>query len=210
MRKPHARHKHRERIHPVYVVLGVFVVAVLLSGSMTALRHRTAASSPETHFTDSSRSGLQIMPASGGSLPSGCGDNTLNDECPCSLPWGGTTAYNTSVTAYSAPTVPYGSTCASISQTRSCGANSVLSGSYTYGSCSVQNCSSPPPAAPGSTGGYSLSAGYQHGLINLFSYNFCVSNTGSNTYFIPTKTATELQSFYNAIPRLTGVSQYAQ
>ncbi len=57
--------------------------------------------------------------------------------CPCSLPWGGTIASGSSVTAYAASSVPCGSSCSS--QTRTC-SNGSLSGSYTNYSCSVVAC----------------------------------------------------------------------
>lgn len=52
----------------------------------------------------------------------------------CSLPWGGTIASGDSVLAYSTASVPYGATCASESRTCTLG---VLSGSNTFGACSV-------------------------------------------------------------------------
>ena len=56
----------------------------------------------------------------------------------CSLPWGGTIQHGSGVTAYAAPSVSYGQSCAS--QWRSC-YDSSLDGSYTHPTCSVQ-----PPA----------------------------------------------------------------
>ena len=57
----------------------------------------------------------------------------------CALPWGGTIAHGAWVTAYSASSVVCGSTCASVSQTRTCN-NGVLSGTYTNQNCSVAAC----------------------------------------------------------------------
>ncbi|GEM_PF-1808847 len=54
----------------------------------------------------------------------------------CTLPWGGTLASGSSVTAYQFPSVTSPTTCASVSQTRTC-TNGTLSGSYTNQSCSV-------------------------------------------------------------------------
>ena len=59
---------------------------------------------------------------------------TVNAPSNCALPWGGTLNHGSSVTAYQASTVPYGSSC--VSESRSC-ANGVLSGSYTNQSCAV-------------------------------------------------------------------------
>lgn len=54
----------------------------------------------------------------------------------CTLPWGGSIASGGTVAAYSSATVPYPSTCASISETRYC-TNGALSGHYMNQSCSV-------------------------------------------------------------------------
>ncbi|MFA6383333.1 MAG: hypothetical protein WCX17_02830 [Parcubacteria group bacterium] len=59
--------------------------------------------------------------------------------CSCNLPWGGTLANGSSVTAYQASSVPCGSSCSS--QTRTCNSG-VLSGSYTSQTCSVAGCTS--------------------------------------------------------------------
>jgi hypothetical protein len=55
----------------------------------------------------------------------------------CSLPWGGTLAHNSSVTAFSTASVPCGSSCTS--QSRTCN-NGTLSGSYSNQSCSAASC----------------------------------------------------------------------
>lgn len=52
----------------------------------------------------------------------------------CTAPWGGTMAHGDRVTAYSASSVPYGSTCRS--EEREC-SNGSLSGSYTQRACTV-------------------------------------------------------------------------
>ena len=56
----------------------------------------------------------------------------------CALPWGGTIGQGQSVTAYAARTVPFPQVCASIAQTRTCGATGVLNGSYVNQSCAVR------------------------------------------------------------------------
>lgn len=53
----------------------------------------------------------------------------------CTLPWGGTTAHNSTVTAYEASSVEHDHECHS--QTRTC-TNGVLSGSYQYQTCTEQ------------------------------------------------------------------------
>lgn len=64
----------------------------------------------------------------------------------CQLPWGGTIAHNTQVTAYQAPNVACGQTC--ISQVRSCN-DGALSGNFGHKSCTSETCTS--PVAKGST-----------------------------------------------------------
>ena len=54
----------------------------------------------------------------------------------CTLPWGGTIASGSSVTAYQTSSVVSPQSCSSVAQTRTC-TNGSLSGSYTYPSCSV-------------------------------------------------------------------------
>lgn len=74
----------------------------------------------------------------------------VSPPASCALPWGGTIAHGSGVTAYQSGSVPCGSSCAS--QTRTCN-NGVLSGSYTNQSCTVAACvptcsSSWSPAGP--------------------------------------------------------------
>ena len=64
-------------------------------------------------------------------------------SAPCSLPWGGTISSGSSVTAYQAASASCGTTCASVSETRTC-SGGTLSGSYTSQSCAVASC---PPSA---------------------------------------------------------------
>jgi hypothetical protein len=56
----------------------------------------------------------------------------------CALPWGGLIRPGQTVTAYSAAAVLSPQVCGSVAQTRTCGADGVLSGSFTNGSCGVQ------------------------------------------------------------------------
>ncbi|MBI5456736.1 hypothetical protein HY969_03255 [Candidatus Kaiserbacteria bacterium] len=62
---------------------------------------------------------------------------TVNPPANCSFN-GSTVNHGSSVTAYQAATVPYGQSCASQSQSRSC-SNGTLSGTYQYESCTVDN-----------------------------------------------------------------------
>jgi hypothetical protein len=56
----------------------------------------------------------------------------------CALPWGGTISQGQSVTAYSVSVVSPPQVCASVAQTRTCGASGVLNGSYANQSCVVR------------------------------------------------------------------------
>ena len=67
-------------------------------------------------------------------------NRTCKADCSCTLPWGGTIANGSSVTAYYAGSVPCGSTCSN--QTRTC-TNGILSGTYTKQACSVASCCVP-------------------------------------------------------------------
>jgi hypothetical protein len=60
---------------------------------------------------------------------------TVNPPANCALPWGGTLGHGQSVTAYAYGTVANGQQCTF--ETRTC-TNGVLSGSYSYQSCTVQ------------------------------------------------------------------------
>jgi hypothetical protein len=73
--------------------------------------------------------------------------NPANDVASCSVLPGATCSFNgqtiqsgSSVTAYSSATVPFGSQCSSVAQTRTC-TNGTLSGTSTFASCIVN-----PPA----------------------------------------------------------------
>ena len=83
----------------------------------------------------------------------------------CTLPWGGTIASGSSVTAYSASSVACGYTC-SAPITRTC-TNGVLSGStnYAYSSCTVSACSNcTTPWGASVTNGQSVQA-YSTGSV---------------------------------------------
>jgi len=55
--------------------------------------------------------------------------------CTCSAPWGGTLNAGQSVTAYQATSVACNQSC--VQETRTCGSNGVLSGSYTNPNCGL-------------------------------------------------------------------------
>jgi len=89
--------------------------------------------------------GYAVDTPSGNNVILPYGTNPITINCPaapanCNLPWGGTLASGSSVTAYQSSSVPCGSSCAN--ETRTCN-NGTLSGSYTGGTtCSVSACAS--------------------------------------------------------------------
>ncbi|MGH7175283.1 MAG: hypothetical protein ACREGR_02920, partial [Minisyncoccia bacterium] len=103
--------------------------------------------------------------ANGGSASPSCSASQAAPAA-CALPWGGTTADSTSVTAYQSSSVTSPATCSS--QTRTC-SNGTLSGSYQYPSCTVNpappsGCATPsaalaanPSLLPQSNNGTTLS-----------------------------------------------------
>ncbi|WP_157684595.1 hypothetical protein [Bdellovibrio bacteriovorus] len=107
----------------------------------------------------------------------------------CTLPWGGTLANGSSVTAYSS-TAPVGAACSTVSQTRTC-STGTLSGSYTNSTCSsgcaagtTSNCSYTAAAHNGASGscvsGYTGSCSYRcnNGTRSVVS-NSCAVPTGT-------------------------------
>lgn len=82
----------------------------------------------------------------------------------CTAPWGATIAHNTSIGAYQTATVPFGSSCASVWENRSC-FSTVLSGSYTNQYCTVlpvptcaNGATNPPTCTTCPVGKYLLGA----------------------------------------------------
>jgi hypothetical protein len=69
----------------------------------------------------------------------------------------------------------------------------------------ASNPCSNPPTPTADNGGYNLSANQTGVYINSGSLQFCTNNTGTYDYFIPQKTAAELQSFHTASINLAGV-----
>lgn len=67
---------------------------------------------------------------------------------PCPLPWGGMIAANAFVTTYSAVSVPCGSTCSSVAETRTCSPTTAeLSGTFTNQTCTPTVCANCSVAA---------------------------------------------------------------
>lgn len=99
-------------------------------GSITAYQF-SSVPSPNTCSSVSETRNCNNGVLSGSYQNAFCSVNTS-----CDLPWTGTIASGNSVTAYQASSVTSPTTCASVSQTRTC-TNGVLSGSGTY---DKQNC----------------------------------------------------------------------
>jgi hypothetical protein len=70
---------------------------------------------------------------------------SLTAGAVCFLPWGGTIASGSSVTAYQSPSVPSGNPC--ISEVRTC-TNGILSGTYTNQACVVGSSVCTPSCEP--------------------------------------------------------------
>lgn len=64
------------------------------------------------------------------------------------------------------------------------------------------------PLAPSSEDGlgHKILSGLVDNRVDRSGYRFCVSNSGGTSYFLPAKTSNEIQSFLNAVYRLSGVS----
>lgn len=110
--------------------------------------------------------------------------NASNGICQCSLPWGGTINNGQSTTAYASSSVPFGNTCSS--ETRTC-SGTTLSGSYQYGSCSVQagaSCNLPwggSIASGASTVAYAASS-VAYGSSCSSETRYCTNGTLSGSY----------------------------
>jgi hypothetical protein len=73
------------------------------------------------------------------------------------------------------------------------------------------SCASSPPGAPNNGAAYQLNNGVSNAEVNTQGYNFCVTNSGGPSYFVPASSGNEVGSFYNAVNdgSLPGVSQSA-
>ncbi|MBI5456739.1 RICIN domain-containing protein [Candidatus Kaiserbacteria bacterium] len=96
----------------------------------------------------------------------------VNAPSNCTAPWGSAVSHGSSVIAYQAATVPYGSLC--VSQTRSC-SNGSLSDSYEYQSCSVDN---PAPTCSISVAPTTITSGESSTLT--WSSSNATTCTGTN------------------------------
>ena len=72
------------------------------------------------------------------------------------------------------------------------------------------SCASPPPPTSGDTYGHIVAPGTSNGRIgDVTGKYFCVTNSGSPTYFVPTKTDAEAHAFFIAVPSLPGLSKWS-
>lgn len=116
---------------------------------------------------------------------------------------GQTVQNGASVTAYQSATVPFGSACSSVAQSRTC-TNGVLSGTYTFASCTVAPATPPPPPPPpvcgafvpgtllstNYTGNQRVSATATPALCTQFCQaqaeaGYCEYENNADCYFIP-------------------------
>ncbi len=116
----------------------------------------------------------------------------------CTLPWGGTVADGTSTTAYQTSSVPYG--ISPTSEQRVC-TNGVLSGSYTFASCTVEQA--PITFVDQGIRGYSMS-GYRSTFSrgNLTQYDlFLINgvNFADNTSFNLSATVVEARCYLQGV-----------
>lgn len=68
------------------------------------------------------------------------------------------------------------------------------------------SCASAPPLAPNNDYGLQVPSGATNREINRLDINFCITNTGGPTYFVPLYSKAELQDFYNATSHLPGIT----
>lgn len=71
------------------------------------------------------------------------------------------------------------------------------------------SCPSAPLATTPDGGGYVLPPYRVGAQIQIHGYNFCISNSSGNTYFIPTRTAGEFSTFVANMGGAPGVYQRA-
>jgi hypothetical protein len=131
-----------------------------------------------THYNCTYGSASNQTSLGGGSYTWDCTYNSVTVSCSesggpssCTLPWGGTIANGASVTAYQAST---GNPC--ITQTRTC-TNGVLSGSYTYQTCTnsdVLGCTDPNAT------NYNPSATLNDGSCTYPAISGCTNPSASN------------------------------
>ena len=118
----------------------------------------------------------------GGSASGTC-SASQNAPASCALPWGGTIASGSSVTAYQSSSATSPTLCSSISQTRTC-TNGSLSGSYTNQTCTDLT---PVNGSCGTANGLT----YPNGSTGYSPYTQCKNGTPSTTAF-PAAGATQL------------------
>ena len=145
----------------------------------------SVGSSSNTVFPSAgSQSAWLCSGSNGGSWSPMC-SASQNAPASCTLPWGGTLASGSSVTAYQSSSATVPTRCASIAQTRTC-SNGSLSGSYTYQTCSDLT---PVNGSCGTANGKT----YPNGSTGYGADTQCNNGTPSTTAF-PAAGATQTWS----------------
>ena len=121
----------------------------------------------------------------------GCGNMIDCGFCACSAPEGGMIAHGTSRTYYQTDTVPCGSTCAPLAQTRTC-TDGNLSGSHTNPGCSVDACAACPVPEGGTIAHGTSRTYYQSSSVacggncaSIDEVRTCTNGTLSGSYTNP-------------------------
>ena len=149
-----------------------------------------AYSASSVAFGQSCSSVSQIRTCTDGTL-SGSGSFThrgciVEEPASCTTPWLSRVDHDSSVTAYSTPSVASGQSCSSVSQIRTC-RNGTLSGSFANASCTVQqaaSCTTPwgtALASGSSVTAYSTST-VAPGQTCLSQTRTCTNGTLSGSY----------------------------
>jgi hypothetical protein len=159
------------------------------------------------------------VPSAGGVYPASFNGLSVNYTVvspTCTLPWGGTLANGSSVTAYSASSVACGSLCSSSAQTRTC-INGVLSGSYVNPGCSAAACPCMLPwggtlANGGSIAAYNVSSACTTAECSAQSQvRTCTNGVLSGGYVNGSCSVTNCSGGYCSSPTYsctTGTNQY--
>ena len=154
-------------------------------GTITAGNYVTAYQTSSVPYGNSCASEQRTCGAGGLS-----GSYTYQSCAPqapaaCTLPWGGTLAHGSSVTAYQTSTVPYGNTCTS--GTIGCSNGSLTGSGYTHQNCAPAapaNCASAPGGAlaHGQTRRYYIASSVPCGGTCSYEDRTCNNGTLPGSY----------------------------
>ncbi|MFA6495481.1 MAG: hypothetical protein WCV87_03975, partial [Candidatus Paceibacterota bacterium] len=151
----------------------------------------TAYSAPSVNLPTLCSSIDETRTCNDGFLSGSYTNQNCSEKARCTLPWGGTIANGTSVTAYSATSVIAPATCASIDETRTCNDGS-LSGAYTNQTCAAR-CNIPPELGGGTLAINGTIDAYQSSTAilpttcaSLRQTRTCLASGLSGSYLNPT------------------------